>query len=131
MNALDHTASEILDLAGQLVRIPTQGGLDPLEPAIDRLTEWFTSNRVVSQVLRAPDHRPIGVLARVKSGAPGPHLCLDAPIDTAPAGPPEAWRRPPFEGAVEGGDRLLRRLIGEEPAAAAKGERRDARSGGA
>lgn len=103
MNALDHTASEILDLAGQLVRIPTQGGLDPLEPAIDRLTEWFTSNRVVSQVLRAPDHRPIGVLARVKSGAPGPHLCLDAPIDTAPAGPPEAWRRPPFEGAVEGG----------------------------
>ncbi|HMG52099.1 MAG TPA: two-component regulator propeller domain-containing protein, partial [Kofleriaceae bacterium] len=46
------------------------------------------------------------VLVEIAGAAPGPVLCLDACIDTAPAGDPGQWSAPPFSGVVQDG-RLL------------------------
>ena len=47
------------------------------------------------------------MLVEIAGPAPGPVLCLDACIDTAPAGDVAQWTEPPFCGAVQG-----RRLLG-------------------
>ena len=41
--------------------------------------------------------------AEITSSTPGPAICLDACIDTAPAGDVAQWHASPFSGAVEGG----------------------------
>lgn len=58
------------------------------------------------------------VLVEIAGAAPGPTLCLDACIDTAPAGDPAQWQDPPFSGAVRDG-RLLGRGAADSKAGVA------------
>lgn len=95
--------ARILELAQQLVRIPSQAGIDPLEPILERLEAWCAAHRLRSTTLRSPEEEPVGLLVRIEAPRPGPHLCLDAPIDTAPAGRDDTWSHPPFEGRIVDG----------------------------
>ncbi len=68
---------------------------------------WLAENRLKPRFLRDAAGSEVAVLVEIPGAAPGPVLCLDACIDTAPAGDLAQWTELPFSGAVHG-----RRLLG-------------------
>ncbi len=69
--------------------------------------DWLAENRLKPHFLRDAAGSEVAVLVEIPGAAPGPVLCLDACIDTAPAGDLAQWTELPFSGAVHG-----RRLLG-------------------
>ena len=53
--------------------------------------------------LLVDDGRPVGLVCDVVGDQPGPHLVLDACVDTAPFGDETAWAHSPTSGAVADG----------------------------
>jgi len=99
--------SEIVALTQALVRIPSQGGIDDCRQVIALLESWLEENSIKSRILRR-DGVEVGVLATVDSEKPGPTVCLDAPIDTAPIGRTDDWTDPPLSGMLKN-DRIYGR----------------------
>jgi succinyl-diaminopimelate desuccinylase len=97
----------ILQLASQLVATPSCAGIDSPEGVLGVAKTWFEQHDLAPRVLSDGGGKPVAVLVEITSGIPGPVLCLDACIDTAPAGDPDQWSEPPFSGKVQG-----RRLMG-------------------
>ncbi len=92
----------MIDLLGRLVQVPTRGGMDPLEPAVVLLEEWLGRRDLQPERLYAGDAL-VGITGQVR-GDPGyESLVLDAPLDTAPFGDPDAWHSPPTSGSVVDG----------------------------
>jgi len=69
--------------------------------------DWLAENRLKPHFLRDAAGSEVAVLVEIAGATPGPVLCLDACIDTAPAGDLAQWTERPFSGAVHG-----RRLLG-------------------
>lgn len=95
----------LLRFIRQLVRIPSQGGIDPQGHALSSARHWLERHQVPVQVLRAPRRKrgaqAIGLLAEVRGDRSGPTYCLAACLDTAPTGLPESWLEgQPFSGAT-------------------------------
>ena len=97
----------IVQLASRLVATPSCGGIDSPQAALGLVHAWLTDNRLAPRLLRDAEGKDVAVLVEIAGRAPGPVLCLDACIDTAPAGDLDQWTEPPFCGAVRG-----RRLLG-------------------
>jgi succinyl-diaminopimelate desuccinylase len=92
----------MVELLQQLVQMPTRGGIDPLEPAVDLLERWLGDHDLKAERLFRD-----GMLVGLVCSVPGddldqPGLVLDAPLDTAPFGDPEAWSFPPTSAEVRG-----------------------------
>ncbi|MES0833123.1 M20 family metallopeptidase [Nocardiopsis tropica] len=103
---LEHARSDfdsVLALTRDLVRIPTRGGIDPYDEAIDLLTTWLGERHLSPRVLRDGTGAPVAVTARVRGGRPGPVWVLDACLDTAPVGDVDAWKHDPFAAVLEDG----------------------------
>jgi succinyl-diaminopimelate desuccinylase len=104
-NPLDQARSDhqsVIQLARRLVRIPSRAGIDPYEPILDELEGWLRRHRFQPRML-VEDGRPLGLVCDVVGEQPGPHLVLDACVDTAPFGDETAWTRPPTSGAIAEG----------------------------
>ena len=43
----------VVDLVQELVRIPSRGGVDPYQPMLDAMREWFTSRGLPTRTLTA------------------------------------------------------------------------------
>jgi succinyl-diaminopimelate desuccinylase len=99
---VDHVQAGILDLAADLIRIPTRGVLDKSghRTIVERLSETMRSLGLQPTVLT--DGEPLAVAATLDFG-PGPHYVLDAPLDTATLGDADAWSFDPFAGDVVNG----------------------------
>jgi succinyl-diaminopimelate desuccinylase len=97
----------IVQLASRLVATPSCGGIDSPQAVLGLMHAWLEENRLRPRLLRDGEGKDVAVLVEIAGAAPGPVLCLDACIDTAPAGDIEQWTEPPFCGAVRG-----RRLLG-------------------
>lgn len=97
----------ILNLASQLVATRSCAGIDAPDAVLTLIEAWLETHGLAPQLLSDGDGRPVAVLIKMTSRNPSPLLCLDACIDTAPAGDPDRWREPPFSGTVQG-----RRLLG-------------------
>ena len=97
----------IVQLASRLVATPSCGGIDPPQAVLGIVHAWLADNHLKPRLLRDGEGKEVAVLVEIAGVAPGPVLCLDACIDTAPAGDPDQWTEPPFCGAVRG-----RRLLG-------------------
>ena len=95
--------ADIVDLAARLIRLPTQGGIDPAGPALSEMAGWLAGAGLAPELLAGADGRPIAVVATVEGARPGPAWCLDACIDTAPVGDRAAWTVDPFGGTVADG----------------------------
>lgn len=97
----------ILGLISDLVRFPTQGGVDNQEPALAFLADWLEERglpvRILEASTRSPKHRPLGLLASV-GPAYGPALCITACLDTALFGDRENWDEGRPEVATTTGD---------------------------
>ena len=97
----------IVQLASRLVATPSCGGIDPPQAVLGIVHAWLADNHLKPCLLRDGEGKDVAVLVEIAGAAPGPVLCLDACIDTAPAGDLDQWTEPPFCGAVRG-----RRLLG-------------------
>jgi len=92
----------VIRLARRLVRIPSRAGIDPYEPILAELEAWLRRHRLEPRLL-VEDGQPVALVCDVVGDQPGPHLVLDACVDTAPFGDENAWTRFPLSGAVEDG----------------------------
>ena len=97
----------IVQLASRLVATPSCGGIDPPQAVLGLVHSWLRDNRLKPRLLKDGEGKDVAVLVEIAGPAPGPVLCLDACIDTAPAGDLDQWTEPPFSGVVRG-----RRLLG-------------------
>jgi succinyl-diaminopimelate desuccinylase len=97
----------IVQLASRLVATPSCGGIDPPRAVLGLIHAWLADNHLKPRLLRDGEGQEVAVLVEISGAAPGPVLCLDACIDTAPAGDLDQWTEPPFGGAVRG-----RKLLG-------------------
>lgn len=94
---------QIIQLASELVKIPSRAGTDQLDDILSFLLRWMQDQQVDCQVLRADDGRKVGLYVHIRSGQPGPALCLNACIDTAPFGDESAWSHSPTAAALRDG----------------------------
>jgi succinyl-diaminopimelate desuccinylase len=97
----------IVQLASRLVATPSCGGIDSPQAVLGLVHAWLADNHLKPRLLLDGEGKEVAVLVEIAGPAPGPVLCLDACIDTAPAGDPDQWTEPPFSGVVRG-----RRLLG-------------------
>ncbi|RNL86746.1 M20 family metallopeptidase [Halostreptopolyspora alba] len=116
MNILDPTAAataasarahadrdSVVALTQNLVRIPTRGGIDSYNAAIDHLTGWMDDHDLAPQVLRDTSGSAVAVTAHIQGHHPGPTWVLDACLDTAPFGDEDAWHHPPTSATLDDG----------------------------
>ncbi|MGW3292119.1 M20 family metallopeptidase [Streptomyces sp. NPDC001002] len=94
--------AEVVDLAQELIRRPSRGGIDDYGPVLDVLEVWLSAHDLPFRRLH-DDGRPVALLVEVAGGRPGPWWTLDACIDTAPYGDESAWSFPPDRGDVVDG----------------------------
>jgi succinyl-diaminopimelate desuccinylase len=97
----------IVSLASRLVATPSCAGIDSPEAVLGVVQGWLEENDLKPRLLRDGAGKALAVLVEIEGESPGPVLCLDACIDTAPAGDVGQWSAPPFSGEVRG-----RRLLG-------------------
>jgi succinyl-diaminopimelate desuccinylase len=94
----------ILELAQQLVRVPTKAGVDSCEPVFDLLRDWFGARSIVVELIRQPETGAnIGLTGEVSGSRPGMIHLLNATVDTAPFGDLAAWTDPPTSGELREG----------------------------
>ena len=93
----------IVRLASRLVATPSCGGIDSPEAVLRLAFSWLDDNRLKPRLLHDAEGKPVAVTVEISGSAPGPAICLDACIDSAPVGDIAQWRASPFSGAVEGG----------------------------
>lgn len=92
----------VLELAATLIRIPSQGGIDPPGPIINALGSWLAARELPATVLSDAAGDAVGLYLDIGPGG-GPHHCLNACLDTAPFGDLEAWSCPPTAAEVRSG----------------------------
>lgn len=117
-NMTHELSDEAIRLTTELVRIPSRGGIDPIDPSVEfveaRLDEW----QVPSERLYASDGRLMGLFSHVEGASPGPTVCLAACLDTAAWGDEDAWSFAPTSASIEDG-RLYGRGAADSKAACA------------
>ncbi|MEW2296971.1 M20/M25/M40 family metallo-hydrolase [Streptomyces sp. NPDC006743] len=93
----------VVELAQELVRQPSRGGIDDYGPVLDVLEDWLAAHGLPFRRLRDDAGGPVGLLVEIPGGRPGPWWTLDACVDTAPYGDESAWSFPPASGDVADG----------------------------
>lgn len=95
-------ATSVAALLADLVRCPSRGGIDDYAPAVAVVEAWLRGAGLAPHVL-AGDSRPVAVVCDVRGSRPGPHLVLDACLDTAGLADESAWTQGPFSASVVDG----------------------------
>src|SRR5688572_3234879 len=78
------SSSEVVELAAELVRIPSHPGVERREERVARaLAEWLEARGVAARLDEVAPGRP-NLVATVRGAAPGWHLLLCGHTDTVP-----------------------------------------------
>src|SRR3954469_18799395 len=86
----------------ELVRIPSQGGIDNSRPIVLAVQRWLRTRHVDARLLR-DDKRCVGVCGAIRGVKPGPTYMVNATVDTAPIGAVETWSRHPLSAHIHDG----------------------------
>jgi succinyl-diaminopimelate desuccinylase len=97
----DHAA--VVELTGELVRIPSRGGIDPYDPVLDHMASWLTEHELRCRRLAGAGGMTTALTCEITGAGPGPNYVLDACLDTAPFGDEKAWSHPPTSGEITNG----------------------------
>ncbi|MFE0776873.1 M20 family metallopeptidase [Streptomyces sp. NPDC058861] len=108
----------VVELAQELVRRPSRGGIDGYGPVLDVLEGWLTGRELPHRRLHGADGALVGLLVEIAGGRPGPWWTLDACVDTASYGDTARWSFPPDCGEVRDGWLLGRGAADSKLAAA-------------
>jgi succinyl-diaminopimelate desuccinylase len=92
----------VVDLARELVRIPSRAGADPCGPVLEAMSGWLAGQGLAPRLLTGPGGEAVALVSEV-GGGPGPRYVLDACLDTAPFGDETAWTHPPLSGRIDQG----------------------------
>ena len=108
--------NRMLAFLSELVAIPSLGGAE--SPAQERVARWMRDNGLEVDIweldLPALQQHPaysaeierdggLGVVGKLGGEGEGRELILNGHVDVVPAGDPDRWSVPPWEGRVEGG----------------------------
>lgn len=113
---LDELSARILEVTRELVRIPSQGGIDDPSPICKALMARLAEAGLSGRILMSGS-RPVGVVAEIEGAHPGPAYALNAVVDTAPVGNVQRWSAAPFSADLRG-NRLIGRGTGDSKVAA-------------
>ncbi|MFI9310912.1 M20 family metallopeptidase [Streptomyces triculaminicus] len=111
------TAS-VLELAQELIRQPSRGGIDGYGPVLGVLEDWLAARDLPHRRLHDGAGDLVGLLVEIPGGRPGSWWALDACVDTAPYGDESAWSFPPDSAEVIDGWLLGRGAADSKLAAA-------------
>ncbi|MFE2432177.1 M20 family metallopeptidase [Streptomyces sp. NPDC059373] len=115
--AAERSAS-VTELAMDLVRQPSRGGIDDYGPVLQILETWLGDRDLPHRRLHDGAGALVGLVVEIAGGRPGQWWTLDACVDTAPFGDESAWSFPPTCGRVEDGWLLGRGAADSKLAAA-------------
>ena len=93
----------MVKLTGELVRVPSRGGIDPYDPVLETMAAWLGDHGLACRRLSGPGGAVVALTCDVAGGRPGPRYVLDACLDTAPFGDEAAWTYPPLSGEITDG----------------------------
>jgi succinyl-diaminopimelate desuccinylase len=93
----------VVELARELVRIPSRGGIDSYDPVLGHMAGWLAAHGLDCRMLAGPDGTTVALTCEVTGTRPGPRYVLDACLDTAPFGDEAAWTHPPLSGHIDAG----------------------------
>ncbi|WP_242905656.1 M20 family metallopeptidase [Actinomadura terrae] len=88
----------VIALTGELVRLPSRGGIDSYDPVLERMETWLESHGLPTRRLTDADGATVALVSEITGDPAGPRYVLDACLDTAPFGDEAAWSRPPTSG---------------------------------
>ncbi|MDJ0383238.1 M20/M25/M40 family metallo-hydrolase [Streptomyces sp. G-G2] len=101
--AAAHQVESVVELAQDLIRQPSRGGVDDYSPVLGTLEAWLTRRSLPHRRLHDGDGRLVGLLVEIAGGRPGPWWTLDACVDTADFGDDRSWSFPPTVADVHEG----------------------------
>ncbi|TYL37824.1 acetylornithine deacetylase [Natronococcus pandeyae] len=93
--------TDLSSLAAALVRIESENPPGNEQACAEYVYDWFDHHRIDATLLREPDPDRPQVGARVGTG--GPTLVLNGHLDVVPAGDPDEWTYPPYDGVIDDG----------------------------
>lgn len=100
---IDHRSEELLNLAGDLIRIPSENPKGDCTEVARFTSDWLASKGITNDLLNEGDGR-FNVIAHVDGAGPGDrHLAFSGHYDVVPVGDTERWSFPPFAGDVVDG----------------------------
>ncbi|MFF7779039.1 M20 family metallopeptidase [Streptomyces tanashiensis] len=114
----DERMRSVVELAQELIRRSSRGGVDDYGPVLDVLEDWLTTRRLPHRRLRDADGVVVGLLVEISGDRPGPWWTLDACVDTAPYGDTTRWSFHPTSGQERDGWLLGRGAADSKLAAA-------------
>jgi acetylornithine deacetylase/succinyl-diaminopimelate desuccinylase family protein len=91
-------SDDVISLLADLVRIPSVCGEEGR--IADFIAQWLKDNGLPADKMDVKPGRP-NVISRVRSDREGPHVMLNAHVDTVAPGP--GWKHDPFGAEIEGG----------------------------
>ncbi|MFH8635472.1 M20 family metallopeptidase [Streptomyces goshikiensis] len=93
----------VIELAQDLIRHPSRGGIDAYGPVLGVLERWLTARSLPHRRLTDEGGQLVGLLIEIPGGRPGPWWALDACLDTAAHGDEASWSFSPTAGDVVDG----------------------------
>lgn len=87
----------------ELVKIPSQAGVDDGDRILTFASDWLTSHGIKPEVVRTSRGRDVGLKSDIEGEHEGPTYVLDACLDTAPVGDPRSWTHPPESSVIRNG----------------------------
>jgi acetylornithine deacetylase/succinyl-diaminopimelate desuccinylase-like protein len=108
----------IANTVRDLVRIPSQGGIDDPSKICEAIVAKLEAEGLEAIVLKDETGKPSAVVSEIAGKNPGPSYALNAVVDTAPVGDPSSWTSDPFAAEIQGGS-IMGRGAADSKAAAA------------
>lgn len=96
-------SASILKFTQELVNIPAQGGIDSPQPMLDAVASWLGNENLPYSILLNQHKQQQAIVCQIEGEHPGPTLCFDACLDTAPVDDPASWKFPPHQATVADG----------------------------
>ena len=93
----------IVDFAARLIQLPSRAGMDSPAAVLRCAHDWLTQNDLMPSYLFDDEGEVVGLYVRYSTSNPGPTLCLNACLDTAPFGDEHKWAASPTSGGVADG----------------------------
>ena len=88
MTPADAHTTSIVELLSRLVAIPSRGGLDPCEPVLECIEDWFDAHGLARRRIVSANGESLGLYAEIAGTAgsgrePPRYYVLHATLDTA------------------------------------------------
>jgi succinyl-diaminopimelate desuccinylase len=93
LRAAGEDFADVVKLTQGLVRVPSRGGTDSYDPALETTAAWLSERGLACRQLTGPDGGVVALTCEVAGGHPGPRYVAE--VTVSPAARPLAVSRGP------------------------------------